>query len=164
MRIDITGQVFGRWTVLERCGTDTHRRSIWACECRCGAIKPVNGDSLRRGLSRSCGCLVLDMNQMNLLSKEELKLRRKVGTYKQSSKEKNRVWELPDEQARELLQADCYYCGVNNCLGIDRIDNKVGYTVDNSRPCCKICNYAKNTQTETEFFAWVARVSKKAGL
>jgi hypothetical protein len=104
------------------------------------------------------------MNQMDLLPKEELQLRRKVGTYKQSSKEKNRVWELSDEQARELLQADCYYCGVNNCLGIDRIDNKVGYTVDNSRPCCKICNYAKNTQTETEFFAWVALVSKKAGL
>ena len=59
--IDLTGQRFGRWTVINRCGTykDPYgygASPMWLCRCDCGKLRAVNGNSLRRGLSTSCGC------------------------------------------------------------------------------------------------------------
>ena len=53
--VDIKGQKFGRWTVLDK---DNPKKSstMWKCICDCGSAKSVNGKSLRRGLSTSCGC------------------------------------------------------------------------------------------------------------
>lgn len=54
--IDLTGQRFGRWTVLER-DTAIHKKNIyWKCRCDCGTERSVAGTSLRSGLSVSCGC------------------------------------------------------------------------------------------------------------
>ena len=50
-RIDLTGQRFGYWTVLEY-----DKESKWICKCDCGTIKSVNTVSLRKGTSTSCGC------------------------------------------------------------------------------------------------------------
>lgn len=49
--IDLTGNRFGKWTVLEYVG-----KRHWKCLCDCGTIKDVNADSLRQGRSTSCGC------------------------------------------------------------------------------------------------------------
>ena len=54
--IDITGQTFGRLTVLEQAGTDTGRRARWRCRCQCGKESIVEGYQLRSGDTRSCGC------------------------------------------------------------------------------------------------------------
>lgn len=63
--IDLTGQRFGRWTVIKRVGTyknpDNYPDSsgsspLWLCRCDCGTIRPVIGHSLRGGFSLSCGC------------------------------------------------------------------------------------------------------------
>lgn len=52
---DLTGQRFGRWTVLHF--QDTARKMTrWACRCDCGREVIVLGNSLRRRLSVSCGC------------------------------------------------------------------------------------------------------------
>ena len=57
---DLTGQRFGRWTVLNRAGSSRRGRtvsSLWYCQCDCGQVQIVRGDNLRAGKSRSCGCL-----------------------------------------------------------------------------------------------------------
>ena len=54
--IDLTGQVFGRLTVLKREGSDKHGKAMWLCQCSCCNQKVINGASLRRGLTVSCGC------------------------------------------------------------------------------------------------------------
>ena len=52
---DITGQRFGRLTVLEFEYTlDSAAR--WLCECDCGALVLVRSNHLQRGRTRSCGC------------------------------------------------------------------------------------------------------------
>jgi hypothetical protein len=59
MRIDLTGQTFGKLTVLKYDGVREQKNRIyhhWLCECECGNTKSINGSSLRRGLSKSCGC------------------------------------------------------------------------------------------------------------
>lgn len=56
-RIDLTGKVFGRWTVLQFDRVARNGDSCWVCECICGTVKSVNGYHLRSGRSTSCGCL-----------------------------------------------------------------------------------------------------------
>ena len=53
--IDLTGQKFGRWTVLQR--VPNHGKAVyWLCECECGTRKEVKAAHLRSGASTSCGC------------------------------------------------------------------------------------------------------------
>ena len=54
-----TGQRFGRWTVLGRAANtrDGDPRWWWYCRCACGTARAVRGTNLRRGVTRSCGCL-----------------------------------------------------------------------------------------------------------
>ncbi len=50
------GMKFGRLTVIRRAGFQ-NRGACWLCRCTCGRIKKIHGDHLRRGYTRSCGCL-----------------------------------------------------------------------------------------------------------
>jgi hypothetical protein len=54
---DITGRRFGRLYVIEYVGNDKHNNALWLCKCDCGNEIIVRGVCLRRGGTRSCGCL-----------------------------------------------------------------------------------------------------------
>lgn len=54
--LDITGQKFGRLVALEYAG-----KYRWKCICDCGNIKSVQTGKLKSGVTRSCGCLKLDI-------------------------------------------------------------------------------------------------------
>lgn len=53
---DLTGRVFGYWTVI-KLGKAIKGRQTWLCRCKCGNEKYVYGYSLLSGDSKSCGCL-----------------------------------------------------------------------------------------------------------
>lgn len=53
---DITGQQFGRLTVLAYAGARNGRR-YWLCRCKCGNGSQVHTKNLRNGNTKSCGCL-----------------------------------------------------------------------------------------------------------
>jgi hypothetical protein len=55
--IDISGQKFGRYTVLKFHSTK-NRKSYFTCECECGTIKEVRSDQLKSGTTQSCGCYI----------------------------------------------------------------------------------------------------------
>ena len=55
--VDLVDQVFERLTVIHRHGKDKHRQAIWLCVCSCGNEVKALGGNLRRGLTKSCGCL-----------------------------------------------------------------------------------------------------------
>jgi len=52
---DITGRRFGRLVVKGR--ADGNGRPAWQCQCDCEKQCVVVGEDLRRGKTRSCGCL-----------------------------------------------------------------------------------------------------------
>ena len=54
---DITGQFFGKLTVLRLDRMNNRTGAFWICVCECGKETSVNGRSLRSGLTKSCGCL-----------------------------------------------------------------------------------------------------------
>lgn len=53
--INLIGEVYGKLTVVDR-AENKGRAPMWNCECSCGNTKVVNGGSLRRGYTKSCGC------------------------------------------------------------------------------------------------------------
>lgn len=55
-KIDLTGQRFGKWTVLRSGENDKWGGRRWLCECDCGTVKEVADKSLKIGRSSSCGC------------------------------------------------------------------------------------------------------------
>jgi hypothetical protein len=48
---------FGRWTVLGEAERDAEGRQRWFCRCDCGTEAVQDPRELRRGGSRSCGCV-----------------------------------------------------------------------------------------------------------
>lgn len=63
-RNDLTGEVFGRWTVVRRVENRQRPSGVMAmyeCLCVCGVVKTVLAQTLRSSSSRSCGCLLKDV-------------------------------------------------------------------------------------------------------
>jgi hypothetical protein len=56
-RLDLTGVIFGRLIVEEFSHINKHGEALWLCLCSCGNKKIILGSSLRKGQSKSCGCL-----------------------------------------------------------------------------------------------------------
>jgi len=175
--IDLTGQKFGRLTVIRRSypnGNSGEPR--WLCKCECGKETVVKGACLRKGEIRSCGCLRKELaRNRRILPLGLASMKSVIDSYKRNAKIRGIEWNLIEEQFAEITKKDCYYCGAkpNNKRyqprnngeyiynGIDRKDNTKGYTIDNVVPCCSICNMAKSNLTEQEFKDWIKRLITK---
>ena len=60
---DLTGQRFGRWTVIKRSTkSSVNHATYWLCKCDCGTEKDVDAKKLVSGESKSCGCLMKEIN------------------------------------------------------------------------------------------------------
>lgn len=57
--IDLTGQKFGKLTVIKRVD-NKGEKVAWQCICDCGKHTIVTGTALKSGNSKSCGCLKLE--------------------------------------------------------------------------------------------------------
>ena len=59
----------------------------------------------------------------------------------------------------------CFYCGKEiSTIGIDRVDNTKGYSVDNLVPCCTDCNKAKNALSQEQFLQMARAIVKTHGV
>lgn len=54
--IDLSGQKFGRLTVLKR-AENKGKQTAWTCKCDCGNTTVVSACNLKSGHTHSCGCL-----------------------------------------------------------------------------------------------------------
>ena len=59
-----------------------------------------------------------------------------------------------DNTSKEKIKNSTVYYN-----GIDRVNNKKGYTIHNSVACCFICNRAKQDMPYMEFVAWMVRLA-----
>lgn len=92
-------------------------------------------------------------------NQKEKEYQRFFNRYKYGAKNRNLEFTLTFEEFKKLTSNLCYYCGELpnqlrrgdgryiegrfKCNGIDRVNNKEGYTKENSVSCCKICNRMK---------------------
>lgn len=184
---DRTGDRHGRLTVISHAGKDHRNKHLWLCLCDCGNKKVVVSDNLSSGKSNSCGCLKAEFlsqkgNQYGLYEdREKALLKVQYSHLKRRDKNKGFSDTISLEAFSILSKSPCKYCGLEyskeiedrlneskkqkrlsdhvlRCNGVDRVDSSKGYTVENSVPCCKYCNTAKNTMSESEFLKWIKRV------
>lgn len=94
--------------------------------------------------------------------------------YKLRAKAKGLEFSLSKSEFECLTKESCMYCGVPPSQvftnggkaspytynGVDRVDSIKGYTIRNTVPCCKTCNYAKSNLTLVEFINWLDRIVK----
>lgn len=89
-------------------------------------------------------------------------------SYAFSAEKRNHEFSLSIEEFKNFIYSTCYYCKSppSNIKtfkskkkvkynGIDRIDNSLGYSMNNCVPCCGFCNYAKQGRTQKDFLVWL---------
>lgn len=178
---DLTGEVFGKLTVMKKHDKrDQNNRILWDCLCECGKKCIINGNHLTRGSrggsgipTRSCGCLRNNAHNKILDREHAIWKHLYNSTIVRRSKSKKWGIIIDLEHFKYLSQEPCNFCGLsssnsitdrcdsNNILyfnGIDRLDSNLGYTKENSVPCCRYCNTAKNTMCVEEFMNYIKRV------
>jgi len=57
VKLDISGQKFGRLIALTATEKRQHSRVVWLCQCDCGEEIEVGAGHLKSGNTKSCGCL-----------------------------------------------------------------------------------------------------------
>jgi dihydroxyacid dehydratase/phosphogluconate dehydratase len=84
--------------------------------------------------------------------------------YKDNAKKRARPFTLTKEEFRKLTRQKCHYCGrtatLIQCNGIDRVDNALGYSLNNCVACCKKCNYMKRVMLVNDFIKHAAQITK----
>lgn len=143
--INLVGQKFGRLTVIDRFHTNKHH-TMWLCECDCGNQCVVQGTSLKRGNTTSCGCYKRE-NAQKLYSSVRQNDKRLYAVWngiKQRCRNKNnlsyhnyggRGINICDEWADsyEAFYNWAVSAGYKKGLEIDRIDNDGDYCPSNCR-------------------------------
>jgi 5-methylcytosine-specific restriction endonuclease McrA len=171
-----TGDRFNRLTAIKLDRVGKHNRSYFLFRCDCGIEKVILGSQVKSGNTKSCGCLSREVKKAKLLPNNAGVINQIILSYKRHAKTRGFAWGLTFTDVSNIINKPCHYCGIlnsnkkitKNCKdgfcynGIDRVNSKKDYTIDNVVPCCDFCNKAKGSKTKEEFLSWVKRIYKNA--
>lgn len=144
------------------------------CICTCGREVVVQGRKLiqyerKRKVNRCYACAYQSRPQSTLRTTPTERLYNLTIKNRCEKSDGRIINKLSVLDFGKLISKDCYYCGSSPVLknyirsnkyaieedlyanGIDRVDNNIGYEIDNIVPCCKRCNTSKNDMTQEEF-------------
>lgn len=163
--IDLSGQRFGKLTVVKRVPSLKRNGTRFLCRCDCGKEVVRLAASLRSGAATSCGC-------WKSLPVGEGSFRALYRATEHNARYRGVFWGIDIDFFRWITKQPCHYCGdepyqiyqpgrkmggyVFN--GIDRVDNEIGYTEENCVPCCGVCNYMKSATSVSDFREWITQV------
>lgn len=177
--IDLTGQVFGKLKILDYVQKQEKHGLVWKwkCLCECGEYTFTRTkDFTKEKPVQSCKkCSYKRMAQTNTLDNHQSLKNRVFRNYKRGAKNRNYNFELSKEEVFNLIFQNCHYCGqepqelegekIYNNLdipfkrnGIDRMNNDLGYTTQNTITCCQTCNKAKMEMNYQEFLDFINKV------
>lgn len=176
---NLVSSKFNRLTVLKP--IKKHDRTYLVCECECGNVKDIKMSHLKSGRIKSCGCLrTEELESRKGMVSKSLKPNnysakyRVFKSYEKHATDRGYSFDLDLETFVKITSKNCSYCGAepNNSMngkqsrskyiynGIDRVNNNLGYSVENCVPCCKTCNVAKSEMSREDFFKWISKVQK----
>lgn len=187
---DLTGQRFGRWTVLGFSGRLNHGLG-WVCRCECGTERVVKGASLTQGASKSCGCWLREQAAATCVERNYkhgmsgTRFRDIYGAMKSRCLNSNVQFYAyyggrgitvdPAWMTFEGFAADMYDSYLEHVTThgysdttLDRIDPDGPYSAANCRWATKVeqaNNKRNNTSVEYEGRTWtVAQLARRAGI
>jgi len=159
---DIRGKTFNRLTAISWFGTsEDAQRAYWVFKCMCGTVKVLNSLLVKRGTTKSCGCLKKEQ-----IKESAFKLLMRM--YTQHADKRQLEFTLAFEDFKNIILQKCYYCGTPPSTrrtnkakltkkfvvfysGIDRVDSDKGYVKGNVVPCCIVCNRGKGDLPEKQW-------------
>lgn len=168
-RVQMVGKTFGRLLILSKLPYKINNQFVFSARCSCGTIRAVVGHNVRSGKTKSCGCF---RREYRALPPEKADKNYILSVYRSGARARNLCWDLSVEEFERLITGDCHYCGVppSNLRarrktqfrynGIDRLENSVGYTKENSVTCCVECNMAKKQRSANDFISHCRRVAE----
>jgi hypothetical protein len=177
--IDITGQRFDQLVATQFIGLSGNLQTIvWECQCDCGSVIRTGYSALVTGHKKSCGCIKSERISRSMSLPIKITVENEIlHSYKQGAKKRNLDFKLTKSEFINLLYNDCFYCGskpsnfikknritgeeIHYFNGVDRVNNEIGYRLDNCVTCCKLCNHAKNNLSKREFIILAKKISKR---
>ncbi len=79
--------------------------------------------------------------------------------YKKCARHRGYTFTLTMDDFIKFWNKDCHYCGDKiEGIGLDRINNSIGYEVSNVVPCCEICNYMKQSSSKKSFISQCKKI------
>lgn len=165
--IDETHNVYGKLTVLGR--ESTENVTFWLCRCLCGTVVRRMGRALRasKKLEQTPCC-----DDCRGIGKGESALNAMFRGYVHSARKRKLEFKLSKIDFSSIVEQNCYYCNEKprvrkpemngGCVvnGIDRLDNTVGYIIENCVACCFKCNNAKSTLSQADFLELAEKIHK----
>ncbi len=152
---DLSGQRFGRYTVLDQHRTIENCGTQWLCRCDCGTEKWVYASNLRSGTTLSCGCLQRERAAETLAAVNTVHGGRGERLYKKWAGMKSRCYNPRHSSFKNYGGKGVTVCpewrndfsafrswamengwdenAPKGALTIDRKDNGKGYSPDNCR-------------------------------
>lgn len=83
-------------------------------------------------------------------------------SYKSRADKKELEFSITREDYKKITEQECYLCGKQSnethTNGIDRLDNTIGYIMDNCRACCRECNHMKNNFALEDLFGKMEKI------
>lgn len=165
-RKDVTGFVFGKLTIICEDGR-LHGKVAYKCQCECGIIKRIANYDLfgknKKYPTVSCGC----NNPSKKTGPKSIQWRGTEnisGSYydgiKRGAENRKISFDIDINIMDDLLVSQNFKCAltgkqisvVEKTASLDRINSKIGYTVDNIQWVEKRINRLKNNFTENELF------------
>jgi len=141
--IDMTGNRYGRLSVIEMSGYNNHNQRLWRCVCDCGNESEVIGFLLRQGQTKSCGCLLKEsiaaVNYKHGKSKSQIwSIHRSMmdRCYLETSHAYSRYGGRGIDVCERWHDFENFYADMGNKpkgMSLERVDNNKGYFPDNVR-------------------------------
>lgn len=171
--IDLTNEKFGLLTAIE-IDTNKSDRIFWICKCDCGKLKSVASKHLRGGYITSCGCAKLSIGNTSRTWKGYGEVSGKYFTNtKKGAISRSLEFSITIEDmwntflkqnGKCALSGEPIYFGSRygdeQTASIDRIDSKLGYTIDNIQWVHKNVNLMKQNLSEDVFLEICKQIVK----
>ena len=177
------GTMFGSLTVIGPLQSMSRGRYKYQCRCSCGATQ----DMWSYNINRNKTCKKCVSHYMKPPGEGSFRIL--FNKTKHSAQIRHIVVEITYNEFKTIVAGNCFYCDspprdynpyINQqtgklvlgrtafmatrawikANGIDRLDNSIGYTVENCVPCCAQCNTMKMDYTLDEFINHIYAITK----
>lgn len=168
-RDNLTGKIYGLWTVVSRSNKKSKNgyRTLWLCKCECGKKALVQRSNLISGGSKGCWTCRRDVI---VTSKFPKIWYRKV---LEQAKSRGHLFEMTEEDMWSIWENQKHICPLTGIellitndknkttASIDRINNELGYIKGNVWFIHKHINMMKFTYDLAYFVTMCKRVAEK---
>lgn len=141
---------------------NTHKQKqdtfpCWVCKQRKPKNQFYNNKSKKNGITTECKECSSKINiekYHSTYKDKSFDLYFRYRHCRNGAKRRGKVFALTLDEFESITSKLCAYCGcfsgVESYVGVDRLNNNLGYTKDNCVPCCDKCNRFKYTLSVEE--------------